>query len=193
VYLHGRGENANTIMDILDRLSLPKEYIVIAPQAYNSTWYSKKFNSIKQENQPYLNSALQTIESILLFLKTTYTIAPEHTILAGFSQGACLVAEYIKQNPQKYQGVAIFSGGLIGSDEEVMAHTQGNLQPSLVDIGCDEMDFHIPQYRVEISSKIISEMNARVTLKFYKNIGHTIHNEGITALQNFIYNDQSSE
>lgn len=39
---------------------------------------------------------------------------PERIVLAGFSQGGCLVAVLLARTPRPYAGVAILTGALIG-------------------------------------------------------------------------------
>jgi phospholipase/carboxylesterase len=41
-------------------------------------------------------------------------VPPERIVLAGFSQGGCLVAVLLARTPRPYAGVAILTGALIG-------------------------------------------------------------------------------
>lgn len=185
ILLHGRGASAQNILQITEQLSLTDKYLLIAPQADEYAWYPKRFIVDKKENQPYLDSALDKINSIVSFLETEFDIKSDQIVLAGFSQGACLVSEYIKQHPKKYKGVAVFSGGLIGNDTEIDESTNGSLEGTPIYMGCDESDFHIPKDRVEESAKILTKMGANVVMKIYTGLGHSIHHEGIDALQSF--------
>ena len=183
ILLHGRGASAASILTLADELSLPSTYVVIAPQANDHSWYPQRFTVPTAHNQPYLDSALDKIAAILDSLKAHYSIDATQVVLAGFSQGACLVSTFITQHPRRYQGVAIFSGGLIGDDTEVSNELPGDLSHTPVYIGCDVADFHIPQNRVERTAEVLGAMHANVQLKLYEGLGHTIHPEGIAALQ----------
>jgi len=184
--LHGRGASAANILHLTSELSLPEDCIVLAPQAVECVWYPERFIVPKAENQPHLHSALDRIHSIVLFLETAYKIQPSQITIAGFSQGACLVAEYLKQHPTQFKAAAIFSGGLIGSDAEVRSISTGDLKGTPIYIGCDEADSHIPKERVTTTAHILTTMGANVDMHLYNGLGHTIHPEGISALQHFL-------
>lgn len=188
ILLHGRGASADNIMNLTDQLTLTNEYVVIAPQASEYTWYPNRFIVPQAENQPHLDSALARIKAIISYLADTHNIQTSAIVLVGFSQGACLAAEYIKRHPTRYQGVAVFSGGLIGTDDEVHEPVAGDLLLTPIYLGCDKEDFHIPKERVEQSAEIFTAMNAKTDLQLYENLGHGIHPEGIEALQKFITN-----
>jgi predicted esterase len=184
--LHGRGASAESIMHLTHELSLSDDCIVLAPQAAAHVWYPERFTVDTTLNQPHLDSALDRICTIVSFLETEYNIKPNQIVLAGFSQGACLAAEYLKQYPTTYKGAAIFSGGLIGNESESTTLGTGTLHGTPVYIGCDDKDFHIPKERVTTTAQILTTMGATVNLQLYKGLGHTIHTEGLSALQNFI-------
>ncbi len=186
VLIHGRGASADSIMQLADELSIPDDYIVLAPQAAEHVWYPERFIVPQADNQPSLDSALNRIHSIINFLETEYSIQTENIVLSGFSQGACLVSEYLKQHPDKYQGAAIFSGGLIGGDIEIIGGDLGDLQQTPIYIGCDVTDFHIPKERVVATKEVLTAMGATIDLQLYQGLGHTIHKDGLEALQDFI-------
>ena len=188
VLLHGRGASAESILELTHHLTLSDEYLVLAPAAANHTWYPERFLVPQTANQPYLSAALDRIATLLHFVKTEYAISPDQVVLVGFSQGACLVAEYLKQHPARYQGAAIFSGGLIGTDTEVMTPTTGSLQATPLYIGCDVADSHIPKERVHASASVLSELGAHVDQQLYEGLGHTIHSNGLAALQHMVQN-----
>lgn len=186
VLLHGRGASADNIMHLVDELSITDDYIVLAPQAAEHVWYPQRFIVPQSDNQPHLNSALDHIHSIVCFIKNTYNIQTEDIVMAGFSQGACLVSEYLKQHPSKYKGVAVLSGGLIGSDVEVAQVGQPSMHQTPIYIGCDVADSHIPKERVVATAETLTQMEAKVDLQLYEGLGHTIHPKGLSALQEFI-------
>lgn len=185
--LHGRGASAEDIMQIAtNSLAVSQEYIVLAPQAAGSTWYPNRFIAPKQDNQPQLHSALDKIQAMISFLSAEYNIAEDKIVLAGFSQGACLVAEYLKQFPLRYKGAAIFSGGLIGSDAEISESIQGDLYATPVYLGCDVEDAHIPENRVVNSARLLTQLGASVDLQLYEHLGHSVHPEGVATLQKYL-------
>ncbi len=183
VLIHGRGASAESIMHLTDSLALSDEYIVIAPQAQNHVWYPERFIVPTTQNQPDLDSALEKISAIVRSLNKRYHLPSEHIVFAGFSQGACLVSEFMKRNPSQYKGAAILSGGLIGDDTEVTTFTGGDLKQTPVYLGCDEADFHIPADRVKQTAQLLEQLNAQVETKLYQGLGHAVHPDGIEFLQ----------
>lgn len=186
ILLHGRGASAQDILSLTDHLNLQGDTIVLAPEANNNTWYPERFIVPQQANQPDLDSALARIHTLVTHLETVFKISTEHIALAGFSQGACLTAEYLKRHPKRYLAAAIYSGGLIGTDTEVQEQIEGSLAGTPIYIGCDEEDFHIPAARVRTTATYFTEHNAEVTLRLYTGLGHTIHPEGLRFVKGVV-------
>src|SRR6185312_27334 len=84
-------------------------------QAAGGTWYPHSFLAPLERNQPYLDAALNQIESLVHDLLAR-GVPSDRIGLLGFSQGACLVSEFAARNPRRYGGVMILTGGLIGPD-----------------------------------------------------------------------------
>ncbi len=184
ILMHGRGANAEGIMSLLSHLEMPERCIVIAPKADNHTWYPNRFIAPQADNEPYLSKSLEVVSSLLLHLKSVYQLDTTHIILVGFSQGACLVAEYVKHQPRRYGGVVIMSGGVIGTDAEAAAVSldEQSLNGTPIYIGCDKNDFHIPVERVLLTDNIMQKLGADTHLYIYENFGHAIHSDAISFL-----------
>ena len=112
VLLHGRGTPAEDILGIAAALQLD-DTAFIAPEAAGRSWYPLSFLAPIEANEPGLSSALARIGEVLGELECR-GVGPERTILLGFSQGACLAAEYAARNARRYGGIVGLSGGLIG-------------------------------------------------------------------------------
>jgi len=180
---HGRGAQAENILHLTEKISVPDDLLVCAPEASGHTWYPNRFIVSREENEPHLSSALDVVDALIATCKEKYSIKPSDIALAGFSQGACLVADYIARNPKKYAGACIFSGGLIGSDEELEKEQwKGGLKATPTYVGCDVQDPHIPRERVEKTSAVLRTLGAEVTSRLYTDFGHAVHFEGIEFL-----------
>lgn len=182
ILVHGRGGSAADMARLLPVLTVPENTIVITPQAANFTWYPERFIVPQAANQPALDTALTHIHNLVSDLAADHQITPDNIALAGFSQGACLVAEYVKRHPTRYQAVAIWSGGLIGTDSEAATEVPGSLAHTPLYLGCDEVDFHIPAERVGLSGAYFKGHEALVEQRLYQGLGHTIHRDGIDFL-----------
>src|SRR5262245_58323878 len=64
VFLHGRGATAEDILSVYPELGMPT-LAAIAPQAANRTWYPQSFLAPLDVNQPWLDSALRRIATIV--------------------------------------------------------------------------------------------------------------------------------
>ena len=110
ILIHGRGSNANDILGLSSNLNTA-DFAFYAPEATNNTWYPHSFLAVPQDNEPWLSSALELVHQTVVQIEKE-GIAKENIYFLGFSQGACLTAEYVARNATKYGGVVIFTGGL---------------------------------------------------------------------------------
>ena len=182
--LHGRGATAGDIISLSGYLKLHDTHI-IAPQATNNAWYPYSFLAPRQQNEPWLSSALELLNEILEDVRTA-GIKTEQVFILGFSQGACLTLEFAAQNARLFGGVIAFTGGLIGDvlQEEIYA---GNFQKTKVFIGNSDKDPHVPVARSEESKRIIEKLGAEVTLKIYPGMPHTVNDDEINWVNQNIF------
>lgn len=108
--LHGRGATAHDILSLADNLNT-EGFALIAPQATNNTWYPYSFLVPPAQNEPWLSSALNILEDLLNDIKSK-GITSENIYFGGFSQGACLMAEFVTRNADRYGGVALLPADL---------------------------------------------------------------------------------
>ena len=188
ILIHGRGGSANSILPLSNEFEL-RDTLVIAPQASQNTWYPFRFIEKREMNEPDITSGLALIDAIINLLNKS-GILTENIFLLGFSQGACLVLDYVARNPKNYGGVFALSGGLIG-DEINKEDYSGDLNNSPIFLGCSDFDFHIPLERVYESSDIFKKLNADVNTKIYKNMGHTINDDEIAEVNKILKHKMS--
>src|SRR5512133_3027287 len=116
ILLHGRGGNAQDILALGSALTADR-IALLAPQAPGQTWYPLSFLAPRQQNEPYLSSALGQVQATLT-VATSSGLRPSQIAFCGFSQGACLATEFVARHAQRYAGLLAFTGGLIGPLEE---------------------------------------------------------------------------
>jgi len=185
ILLHGRGGSADDILSLADALPV-KGFALFAPQAEGHSWYPYSFLSPLQENEPWLSSALDVVKQLVTVVGEK-GIAPENTFFTGFSQGACLMLEFLARNAGRYGGAAAFTGGLIG-DRIYPHHYHGDFHQTPVFIGTGNPDPHVPVQRVHETTKLLKEMNAKVTEIVYPGMGHTITGEEIREAGRVAFN-----
>jgi phospholipase/carboxylesterase len=176
VMVHGRGATAESILELAFELKQPG-FAYLAPQAAQNTWYPQSFLAPISSNEPWLSSALTLLGTVIQRIEEG-GIPPEHTMLLGFSQGACLALEYAARHARRYGGVVALSGGLIGPDGTPRDYP-GSFAGMPVFLGCSDRDFHIPKERVQLSAEVLRRLDADVTMRLYPNMGHTVNQDEI--------------
>ena len=176
VMVHGRGATAESILELAVELDRPG-FAYLAPQAANNSWYPQSFLAPIPSNEPWLSSALALLATVIQQVEAR-GIPLERTMLLGFSQGACLSLEFAARHAQRYGGIAVLSGGLIGPDGTPRDYA-GSFAGTPVFLGCSDQDFHIPKERVQHSAEVLQRMGADVTMRLYPGLGHTVNRDEI--------------
>src|ERR1700730_7552884 len=86
IMLHGRGGGAEDILSLAEHLNV-KDYLLVAPQATNNSWYPYSFLAPPSENEPWLSSALDLINKLVSDI-VKRGIEKVNIYFLGFSQGA---------------------------------------------------------------------------------------------------------
>ena len=183
IMIHGRGGSAEDILGLSDHLHV-KDFAILAPKATGNTWYPYSFLMPPSQNEPWLSSALQVIKEVVHDV-VEKGVTEERIYFLGFSQGACLTLEFVTRNATRYGGVVAFTGGLIG-DKIYEQNYTGDFDGTPIFIGTSDPDPHVPVQRVHDSELILQKLNASVTVKVYKGMGHTINQDEIAAANNII-------
>lgn len=171
ILIHGRGATAVSILELADHLPHPNMRY-FAPQAANNSWYPNSFLAPIEQNEPGITSGLAVIGNLISKINAL-GIPSNRIIIGGFSQGACLASEYVARNPQRYGGLLVFSGGVIGP-LGMERNDEGDLDGTPIFIGCSDVDAHIPVERVHETAEIFNKMGATVNKVVYPQMGHTI-------------------
>ena len=185
VMVHGRGATAQSMFPLADEFAQP-DFHYRAPQAQNHTWYPYSFLAPKEKNQPGISSGIQMLHNVLNDI-TSAGIPGERIILLGFSQGACLVTEFVARHPQKLGGIVAFSGGLIGPNIDASNYTD-SMEQTPVFLGCSDVDPHIPKERVDKTAEVFDKLNADVTKRIYEGMGHTVNEDEIKTVRGMMAN-----
>lgn len=175
IMVHGRGSSAEHILT-LSKYIKDDDFAFIAPQAHNNTWYPYSFLRPMDENEPHLFSALQVLTSLRARLQSDYNFKLPQIYWLGFSQGACVMLEFVARNAMEYGGIFGLSGGLIGPPGTPRSY-DGSFGNTPVFLGCSDTDSHIPKERVLESEQVFRAMGADVTMKLYPNFPHSINED----------------
>lgn len=179
VACHGHGATAQGMVNLLEPI-YRHGVTFLAPQANRSSWYPRPATAPRAVNEPELSSSVESVGSALESA-LEIGIPAERTVLVGFSQGASVVAEFVRRRPGRYGGVFLLSGGMPGGPEDDLT-IRGQLEgtPAFVGYGAD--DSRIDLERVAETARVLEDAGAEVTERRYPGTGHEVTDDEFEAL-----------
>jgi predicted esterase len=176
IMIHGRNAAPANILTLVPSLDRP-EFTYLAPAAAGGTWYPYSFLAERERNEPGLTSGLDVIDRLVKDV-VSRGVPKDRIVLLGFSQGGCLTAEFAASHADRYGGVIVYSGGLIGPPGTTWAFP-GSFGGTPVFLGCSDVDAHVPRARVGESAAVFTRMGAAVTERIYPGMGHLVNDDEI--------------
>jgi len=183
ILVHGRGATAQSILQMGRQLHVDG-VALLTPQAARNTWYPNSFLEPVETNEPGRSSGLQAIADALGEANDA-GIPTEKVLILGFSQGACLGTEFVARNPERYGGHVAFSGGLIGETIDP-AEFEGSLADTPSFVGCSDVDPHIPEERVHVTTEVLEKLDADVEERIYPGMGHGVNDDEIEYVSGMV-------
>jgi phospholipase/carboxylesterase len=184
VLLHGRDQDPAWMYDhVLDRLTAHLDGVPLtwaAPAAPGRSWYAGRVHDSLDRTAAERERAAEVVDRLVDLL------APGHrapVVLAGFSQGACLVADRLLRRPRPWAGAVIWSGaafGLPGTPWPAPAGPPplGGL-PVLLTNG--DADAWVPLSATEALAGVLRDHGAEVELRVQPGRGHEVADDEIVA------------
>src|ERR1019366_368768 len=149
--VHGRGRTTDDMFEIATRIG-NTAFTYLAPTARDNTWYPYGFMADSAKNEPFLSSAL-AIYDALVHMVLEQGVRKERIVLLGFSQGACLTAEYAVRHADRYGAIVLFTGGLIGPPGTSWPYP-GSFHGTPLFLGTSDVDVFVPLDRVQESAAV---------------------------------------
>jgi phospholipase/carboxylesterase len=174
VLLHGRGSSPEGVLELADRLGEP-DVAFLAPAARGGTWYPQSFLAPFADNEPYLSSALGVVDGLVHSVGDATRL-----VLAGFSQGACLASEYALRHPQRYGGLLLYTGGVLGPPGTTWT-PRGTFAGTPAYLGTADPDDWVPVERVRETAALFAAMDAVVSVDVFPGMGHLVNEQEIAA------------
>ncbi len=183
VLVHGRGQDPDFMAGIAERVGMP-DVCRVYPAAADSSWYPGRFMDPVSENEPWLGNALQAVDRTLEAVEAG-GIPLGRTVLIGFSQGACLLAEFLVRSPRPVAAVALLTGGYIGPDD--LARTVHGRMPGVpVLLSSSRSDEWVPPQRVRQTASLFEAMGAAVTLRIHDAPEHGVDDAEVAAVRDLL-------
>lgn len=191
VLCHGRGDSPAGILRLVDEV-YHRGVVYVAPAAAGRVWYPGGFaEPLTERRETYLDSACGRVAAALDLAREA-GVSPDRTVLAGFSQGAALAAEFATRRPRRYGGLAVLAGGLLGPTADLESRAgdpgpgAGDLDGTPAFCAVGEEDPHVPVAHVEATGDVLAAMGADATVETYPDLGHAIGDGEIAALSELI-------
>ena len=178
---HGRGATTQGVVNLFEP-TYRHGLAVLAPAAERSRWYPRSVTMPRAENEPWLSSSVDCVGAALEQAREI-GIPPERTVIGGFSQGACVAAEFVRRTPDRYGGLVVISGTLPGSAAELEAtEIDGSLEGTPVLIGYGEDDPHVDPDHVAETIRLFERADATVDKRCYSETGHEVTDDEFEAI-----------
>lgn len=180
ILLHGRGATAESMSPIAEALQMDGISFLV-PQAGLNRWYPNTAFGPLEANEPDLSSALEKVDTLV---KEAHQkgFSEDQIAFGGFSQGACLAAEYVARNAKSYAGLFIFSGALIGP-KGMPRNYPGSFGEMPVFIGGSDVDPWVAHELMSETASLFEDMGADVDFRTYPGMGHTVNQAEIDSVR----------
>ena len=187
VLLHGRGRSPEEMIGLAGRLGLEGCRWVV-PAAPTGSWYPHRFMEPLNVNEPFLSEAIDDCDRAVDEASDGGRIPSARIIVVGFSQGACLAAEYTLRHPGRCSALVMFTGGLIGPPGTVwqLASPATTLRGLPVLLTGSDVDEWVPEARVRETARVLTSLGADVRCRIYPGRPHVVGDEEIEEARGFI-------
>jgi phospholipase/carboxylesterase len=185
VLLHGRDQGPEFMEEhVVRRLALPR-VAYVAPVAPERSWYPFGFLMSRAENEPALTHSLDAVRAVVSDLGAV-GLPRSRIFFVGFSQGACVAAEYVvRREPARWGALILFTGGLLGAPGE-LAPIKRALAGLRVYLGTSDVDEWVPLARAEESVALLRAAGADVRFEVFPGLAHEICEAEISAARELL-------
>jgi predicted esterase len=179
VLIHGRDQDEQVMLDVVARLQLA-DVAYVLPVAAGHSWYPGRYFDPLEANQPEVSWSLQAYQAAIA-VATAAGLDDGQIVLAGFSQGGCLLAELAARTARRFAGVAVMTGTLLGPPGQ-------EAKPGRVDglpmfFSGSQNDDWVDVARVRSTARAFQAAGARVTLDTDDDPEHRINDRAVTGLR----------
>jgi phospholipase/carboxylesterase len=182
VLVHGRDQDEREMLDVAARLGIA-DVAYVLPIAAGRSWYPGRYFDPLPVNQPWLERALDACDAAVARAHRA-GMPDERIVVAGFSQGACVIAELVARRPRPWAGVAILTGKLLGpAGERVMPAGVGGLPMFLC---ASRHDDWIALDDAVATARAFEAVGASVTFETYEDRAHHINDRAVDGLRRLL-------
>jgi predicted esterase len=191
ILLHGRAGSAQEMLTLARELTADggkagggTALAWFVPEAAGRLWYPYSLLEKVEKNQGAVNSALGLVKRILEKAAAA-NIAPERTVLLGFSQGATVALEFAARHAQRYGALISLSGALLGPEGTPRDYA-GSLAGTPLFLGSGDSDPNIPKRRVDEAARVFESLGAVVRKEIYPGLAHAMNADEIAKARELL-------
>jgi phospholipase/carboxylesterase len=183
IFAHGRGRSPADMRALAERLAIDNvRYLFLL--ASGNTWYPALFQDPIASNEPSLSAAIAHYEDVVSGLIADGTPAGS-IVVGGFSQGACLTAEFMARHPRRFAAAVLWTGGLIGPPgTEWPLRRELSGMPAYV--STSENDPWVPPERVRETHGWLQASGASATMMIFREREHGVLDEEVAAVRSML-------
>ena len=183
VVVHGRDQDPAYMLEhLVEPLAVPGVAYLL-PESPDRSWYPGRYFDPRATNEPFLGAALEACEaSVGIALEAG--VPAERIVLAGFSQGACLLADLIVHRPRRWAAAALLTGALMGAPEELT--TLPALDGLPVVMVSSEHDDWVAVDDVRATARALQAAGARVDLRVLDDREHLIAPAAVESVRELL-------
>lgn len=184
--VHGRTQSPQFFIDLAQRIGV-EGICWWLPSAAGHSWYPGKFMEPFESNQPQLGQALAVVEDQLWKLLATRDDDGAPVVVFGFSQGACLLAEYLLTVQPAVDGALLHTGGYLGPRPRSFdAASEPGLSGSAIELFCADEDPWVPLHRVKDTAAAFEGLTTVTTLSVYRDEEHHITEDAVARIREYL-------
>ena len=175
--VHGRGLSPEWMREASARFAAaPTRFF--APAAAGGTWYPHPFQRPREENEPALTSALAVVDAAHERIARV-GFPPARIVVWGFSQGACLLSDWLLSREPTAGSALLFTGGFLAA-EPPAASVAGTPARRVVMRSISEDPF-VPADRVRQTAAELRRRGSDVDVRIDPGIEHIISDEAFAT------------
>lgn len=147
------------MLEVASRARLGDVAALLLPEADSGSWYAGRYFDPVEDNEPALTAAVAAVDDAIS-VATSAGIPLERVLLAGFSQGACVLTELLRRHPRRVGAAAVLTGAMMGTDPSPPLPPLDGLS---VHVSCSRHDRWIALEHALDAATALERAGARVT------------------------------
>ena len=183
ILLHGRNRAPAEMRNLAADMGL-LGWRLVFPAAEGGSWYPGHFMDEIATNEPALGNAVAAIETEVARLGEE-GFGPHQLLVGGFSQGACVICEYLLRRQPTHLAAIIFSGGSPGPLETRWPDRPG-ISGTTILVTAGSGDPFVRVARVHETVTWMTASGAKVRTEVFDRRTHAVEEDDLEAAREFI-------